>query len=153
MMEIEALPVSRTVPEPDALVTVTLTIPRSQVDKLHAFMGGDTWEKAQAARDARLSECVKSAAALLNMARRHRGTSGGRACAAVLASLYNGFRVKVDLSDLKCLDAELFEHALNTMRACYELHMEPHQFFEDGGRLLEELIADWGLEKKPRRRR
>lgn len=148
---IEALPVKRNVPDADERVEVTLTIPRRKLEKLHAFMSGDTWEKAEAARNAKLSECVKSAAALLNTARRHLGTSGGRVCATVLASLYNGERVKFDLSDLRGLDMELFEHTINTMRACYELRMEPHQFFEDGSRLFEEMIETWRLEKKRRR--
>lgn len=140
-------------PEPDEYVEVKLTLPRAQLAKLNAFMAGDEWERAQAARQANLEQCVESVGVLLNTAREHLGTSGGRVCATVLASLYNGERVKCDLSDLKRLDLALFEHALNTLRACYELSLEPHQFFADGSRLIEELIADWGLEKKRRRRR
>ncbi len=139
-------------PNPDAIMRITSEMPRRQVAKFHAFWHSDTWERAQAAREAKLSECTKSVAMLLNTARQHKSTSGGRVCATVLASLYNGERVKFDLSDLKRLDMDLFEHALNTMRVCYELSMEPHQFLEDGGRLIEEMIADWGLEKKKRRR-
>lgn len=131
---------------------VTLQMTRDRLNKLQAFMDGDMWDAAQAAREAKLSECTKSVAVLLNTARRHMGTSGGRVCATLLASLYNGERVKFDVSDLRRLDMALFEHALNTMRACYELSMEPHQFFENGSQLIEQMIADWGLEKKKRRR-
>ncbi len=131
---------------------VQVQIRADQVEKLHAFMAIDTWDKAQAARNAELEDCVKSVAALLNTARRHVGTSGGRVCATLLASLYNGDRVKFDVSDLRRLDQELFEHAMNTMRACYELNREPHTFFENGGRIFEEMIATWGLEKKRRAR-
>lgn len=137
--------------DPDAMVSITMTVSRKEVPKLRAFMHSDTWEKAESARNARLSDCTKSVAVLLNTARRHMGTSGGRVCATLLASLYNGNRVKFDVSDLKCLDADLFEHALNTMRACYELSMEPHQFFENGGRMFEQMIKDWGLEKRRRK--
>lgn len=133
---------------PDDNITVTLTLPRAKYAKLNAFMSGDTWEKAQAARDAKLSECTKSAAVLLNTTRQHLGTSGGRICATLLASLYNGDRVKFDASDLRSLDQHLFEHAINTMRLCYELRREPHEFFENGGALFEEMITTWGLEKK-----
>lgn len=134
------------------LRTVTLKIRADRVEKLHAFMAGDTWEKAQAARNADIEACVKSVGVLLNTARRHVGTSGGRVCATLLGSLYNGERVKFDASDLRRLDQELFEHAMNTMRACYELNREPHTFFENGGVLFEEMIATWGLEKKRRAR-
>jgi hypothetical protein len=134
----------------DDRVTVTVTLPRAKLEKLHAFLDGDAWEKAQAARDANLAECSKSIAVLLNTTRQHHGTSGGRVCATLLASLYNGNRVKLDVSDLKLLDGHLFECALNTVRLCFELNMEPHEFFENGGRLFEEMISTWGLEKKRR---
>ncbi len=132
---------------------ITVTLPADQAEKLHAFMAGDTWERTQAARRADLDRCVDSVCILLNTARRHLGTSGGRVCATLLGSLYNGDRVKFDASDLRRLDSELFEHALNTMRACYELNREPHTFFDNGGQIFEQMIADWGLEKKRRARR
>lgn len=145
--------VRRTAPDQDEMVKVTVTLPRDQVGKIEAFLAGDTWEKAQAARDAKLSECTESVAVLLNTTRQHLGTSGGRVCATLLASLYNGDRVKLDASDLRRLDQHLFEHAMNTIRLCYELNQEPHNFFEHGGRLFEEMIETWGLEKKRRGRK
>ena len=153
---IEAKPVEDLIPgapaDADRRMTVTVTMRRSMYAKLDAFMSGDTWEKAQAVRNADLAECTKSVAVLLNTTRQHLGTSGGRICATLLASLYNGQRVKFDASDLRSLDQHLFEHALNTMRLCYELNQEPHAFFENGGRLFEEMIETWGLEKKRRAR-
>ncbi|MDD3675813.1 DUF7673 family protein [Thauera propionica] len=135
----------------DEDVTVRMTMPKSRLAKLQTLMDADTWEKAQAARDLKLSECHQSIGVLFNTQRRHLGTTGGRVCATLLASLYNGERVKFDVSDLRCLDEHLFEHAMNTMRLCYELNAEPHTFFSDGGRLFEEMIERWGLEKKRRR--
>ena len=44
----------------DGMVRLSVTIPRDKMQKLHDFMDGDTWEKAQAARNAKLSECLKS---------------------------------------------------------------------------------------------
>lgn len=137
----------------DEQVEVRVMLRAGDLEKLQVFMSGDTWEKAQAAREAALDQCVESVGVLMNFARRHSGTSGGRVCATVLASLYNGERVAFDLSDLKLLDPNLYEHAMNTIRACCELNREPHDFFEDGGRHMEQLIADWGLEKKRRARR
>lgn len=144
----EAQAATSALPPADDMVKVTLTIPKSQHAKLLAFMASDTFEKAEAARNARHEECAESIGVLLNTTRQHLGTSGGRVCATLLASLYNGQRVKLDVSDLKLLDQHLFEHALNTIRLCYEANREPHEFFHQGGHLFEEMISTWGLEKK-----
>lgn len=132
-------------------VTVTLTISADKVEKLHAFMASDTWEKAEAARKANLEGCVDSLEHAVRIATTHVGTSGGRVFATFLASLYNGNRVKADVSDITALDTANFEHLLNILRLRFETHREPHQFFEDGGELFERIIKDWGLEKRRRR--
>jgi hypothetical protein len=137
--------------DPDVVMRITL--PRSTMLKALSLFESGAWEKAQAARDVRLSGCRRALDALFNTQRQHLGTSGGRVCATLLASLYNGDRVKFDVSDLRRLDEDLFEHAINTMRLCYELNAEPHTFFTEGGRLFEEMIERWGLEKKRRRAR
>lgn len=137
-------------PADERMIKVELTIPRSDLDKLHAFMAGDTFENAEVARHADLNYCLKSIEIALTVATTHYGTSGGRTFATLLASMYNGYRVKFDVSDLKYLDMANFEHALNSMRLCQELHKEPHQFFENGGEIFEKMIKDWCLEKKRR---
>ena len=134
----------------DRMMTVRVTIPRADFEKLTAFMHSDAWEKAEAARRAKLDDCLLSIETALTVATTHYGTSGGRCMATLLASMYNGNRVKFDVSDLKSLDLANFEHALNSMRLCQELHREPHQFFENGGEIFEQMIKDWGLEKKRR---
>lgn len=137
--------------DPDAMVKITLTIPQRDVKKVHAWMSSDTHEKARAIREADLSDGAESIAELLRLARGHGyDTSGGRAAATLLASLYNGARVKFDVSDLKLLDSENFEHAMKAMRVCYAWSVEPHQFFKNGGDLFEHLIKTYGLEKKRR---
>lgn len=133
----------------DGMVRLAVTMSRANMQKLHDFMAGDTWEKAQEARKADLRGCLKSIEIALNWALKH-DTSGARVFATLLASMYNGNRVKFDVSDLKLLDCENFEHALNCMRICQELHREPHQFFENGGAVFERVIKDWKLEKKAR---
>ncbi len=138
-------------PADDRMIRVEFTVPRGDLEKLHAFMAGDTWEKAEAARKGNLTQCLKSLEIAVTVATRQHGTSGGRVFATLLASMYNGNRVKFDVSDLKCLDMANFEHALNCMRLCQETHREPHQFFDGGGELFERMIAQWGLEKKKRR--
>ncbi len=148
MDEIKIIPLMDPTPR-EGMATVEVTLPREKLDKLHAFMASDTYEKAEAARKAKLHECVKSLEIALTWAV-HHDTSGARVFATLLASMYNGNRVKFDVSDLKILDQENFEHALNCMRLCQETYREPHQFFKNGGALFEKMIKDWGLEKKRR---
>lgn len=126
-------------------------IPASEYEKLLAFWDSGTFEKSSAARDARLDGCLKSAEIALNWATRHN-CSGARIFATLLASLYNGNRVKLDVSDLRGLDAENFEHAINVIRLSFETHSEPHTWFQNGGRIFEKMIDDWRLEKKRRAR-
>jgi hypothetical protein len=137
-------------PRPET-VTVTLTIAPDKVEKLHAFMASDTWEKAEAARKANLEGCIDSLEHAVKVATTHYGTSGGRTFAAFLASLYNGDRVKVDASSIMSLDSANFEHLLNILRLRFESHREPHQFFENGGELFERMIEDWGLGARRRK--
>lgn len=147
--EIKIVPIEDHFSSRDGDVRVSVTLPREKLQKLHDFMAGDTWEKAQELRKARLDDCLKSLEIAVTWALKH-DTSGARVFATLLASMYNGNRVKFDVSDLKLLDQENFEHALNSMRICQELHREPHQFFENGGALFEQIIRDWKLEKKRR---
>lgn len=118
-------------------------------NKLNAFFGSDVFEKAEAARNARLDDCLKSAEIAFNMAL-HENHSGAAVLARVLASLYNGHRVQFDVSDLRRLDSANFEHALNCMRLSFETHSEPHTWFKNGGVLFEKMIKEWGFEKRRR---
>ncbi len=57
-----------------------------------------------------------------------RDCGSSRVFAHFLASLYNGFRVKADVSDIGVLDPESFEHLMNVMRLCSMTQREPHTF-------------------------
>lgn len=129
---------------------LVVEIPAEDYPKLNAFWNSGAYEQVEAARTARLDDCLKSAEQALRVATTHYGTSGGRVFATLLASLYNGNRVKFDVSDLRCLDSNNFEHALNVMRLSFETSSEPHTWFKGGGAIFEQLIADWKLEKKRR---
>lgn len=131
------------------MVQVTVTIEREQVDKLMAFMNGDSWEKAQAIREQDLKGCRESLAWCVEIALKDYNSTAVR-IAAFLASLYNGNRVKVDVSGIGNFDAEHFEHLMNVLRLCHKTHREPHSFFKEGGRLFEQIIDRHGLEKRRR---
>lgn len=124
-------------------------IPAEDFDKLNAFWNSDTFQKAEAAREASLDKCLKSLEIAVTWAVKHN-CSGARVFATLLASMYNGNRVKFDVSDLKLLDGANFEHALNCIRLCQETFREPHQFFSNGGEIFERFIKDWKLDKKRR---
>jgi hypothetical protein len=55
---------------------------------------------------------TRSLITLWNHTQQHPGTSGARACAGVLLSLYNGARFPMDLTDLRVMDAALVAHAI-----------------------------------------
>lgn len=133
------------------MMRVEMTIPRDKAEKLHAFMHSDTFEQAQAVRKAELAQCVESLEACVNFVRQHHANST-RFMASVLCSLYNGDRVKVDLSGIGLLDPIWAQHVMNVIRLHYEGMREPHTYFgESGGRIFEEIIAEYRLEKRRRR--
>lgn len=135
-------------PNMDEVVEVKLRIPRRDVNKLHAWMHSDTYEQSQALRKANHEQLQESLTHCVDMALRDHG--GARVMAQFMASLYNGDRVKADVSGISNLDAENFEHLMNAMRLCFETHREPHVYFVNGGEIFERIIKDWGLEKRRR---
>jgi hypothetical protein len=47
-------------PAPPKMVTFSITIEEGEQAKLMAFMGSDSWERAEKARHATIQECTKS---------------------------------------------------------------------------------------------
>ena len=133
-------------PAPPRMVTFSLTIEEGEQAKLMAFMGSDSWERAEKARHATIQECTKSLKHCVMWAQRDCGSS--RVFAHFLASLYNGYRVKADVSDIGTLDPENFEHLINALRLCYMTQREPHTFVVNGSEVFEGIISLLGMEKK-----
>lgn len=82
-----------------------------------------------------------SVSALVNLAR--GDTSGSRAAAQVLLSLYNGNAWHADLTDLCVLDLQNLQHALIAIRGRVVLGKEPQSLLESGSRVFEELCELW----------
>ena len=133
--------------DPNRKVTFTYTVPETDAPKLLAWMQSDNYEKAEELRKANLAECTKSLEHCVNFASREYG-SGATVFAQFLASLYNGNRVKADVSGIRSLDAMNFEHLMNVMRLCFRASREPHEFFKNGNDLFERIIKRHGLEKR-----
>ena len=134
---------------PDKMMLVTLTLPQTDIPKLHAFMQSDSYEKSEAIREADIEEYTKSLEHAVNYASREFG-SAATVFAQFLASLYNGNRVKADVSGISSLDVRNFEHLMNVMRLCKITYREPHSFFKNGNDIFEAIIKRHGLEKKRR---
>jgi len=62
--------------------------------------------------------------------------SGATVFAQFLGSLYNGSRVKADVSGISSLDCANFEHLMNVMRLCKMGGQEPHQYFKNGNAIF-----------------
>ena len=128
------------------MVTFSLTIEEDEQAKLMAFMSSDSWERAEEVRKASIQECTNSLTHCVMWAQRDCGSS--RVFAHFLASLYNGYRVKADVSDIGALDPENFEHLMNVLRLCYMTQREPHTFVDNGSEVFEGIISQWDMETK-----
>lgn len=137
----------RRIPDPHKKIRVELTVPETDVPKIHAWMQSDRYEKAEAIRNADIEECTKSLEHVVNYAAREYG-SAAEVFAAFLGSLYNGNRVKVSVNRIGSLDGDNFEHLMNVMRLCFMTHREPHSFFKNGNDIFEAIIKRHGLEKR-----
>jgi hypothetical protein len=70
---------------------------------------------------------TKSLITLWNLTQQHKGTSGGRIAAGVLLGLYNGARFPFDLTELRSLDDNYRDAAINVIlsdstRCQHEVH-------------------------------
>lgn len=75
-----------------------------------------------------------------------QGNSGQcRHVAAFLLSLYNSTRFKMDLTDFRCLDREIFDDCIAVLRMDYQPQQEVHCYFKDGGRIWEQLAKEWNI--------
>ena len=70
-----------------------------------------------------------------------------RYIARFLLGLYNGIRFPFDLTDLRAIDAELFDDCMAVLNMDARLtRQEVHTYFEDGGAKFERLAKLWGVE-------
>lgn len=89
---------------------------------------------------------LDSLAHLLEVAERDLGQSS--VVARFLVGLYNGQDFPFDLTELRRLDDDLFEHCLAVLRLD-QARVEVHTYFPDGQARWQRLIRDWGMDKRP----
>jgi hypothetical protein len=92
-------------PAPLKMATFSLPIEEGERAKLMAFMSSDSWERAENVRHATIQECTKSLEHCVRWAEHDCGSSN--VFAQFLASLYNGYRIKADVSDIGTLDPKI----------------------------------------------
>lgn len=79
---------------------------------------------------------------LLKVAQGDTGQCG--IIAKFLLGLYNDRRFPFPLTDLRCIDTELFEDCLAVLRMDARVcQKEVHCYFENGSRIWEKLAKDW----------
>ena len=76
-----------------------------------------------------------------------RGVGQASIVARFLAGLYNGTAFPFDLTELRGLDEDLFEHCLAVLRLDNTPKVEIHQYFPDGEERFQRIIQDWNLAK------
>lgn len=101
----------------------------------------------QAARDAMLpairAEGEAALRRLLPIAQSDTGQSS--VVARFLLNLYNGDRFPFDMTDFRRLDSRVFDDCLAVLKMDAQPAKEVHNYFENGGKIWEQLAADWGF--------
>lgn len=94
---------------------------------------------------------------LWNLTQEHPGTSGARTAAGVLLSLYNGRRFQVSLTDLRTLDPDNLQAAIEVIRHdAHHCQREVHQWLNsytgrtDFGERFEQLAWQYNEFKRGR---
>jgi len=124
-----AMPMASTHPDPVA---------REAFNRMYA-------ERAQrAAQRPAIEEAGRAALGRLYQVAK-RDTGQARRVASFLLGLYNGNRFLFDLTDFRCLDAEVFDDCLAVLRMDYQPRQEVHNYFLNGGQKFEKLAEDWRL--------
>ncbi|MBC7623267.1 MAG: hypothetical protein H7232_07770, partial [Aeromicrobium sp.] len=86
-------------------------------------------------------------ALLIDVTRRDSAQCG--IVARFLAGLYNGRDFPFDLTELRGLDADLFEHCLAVLRLDSNPTVEIHKYLPDGEKVFLKMLRDWDLVRRP----
>lgn len=134
-------------------VSATVEFPGDRLNAFNAmieeFRAGSTrWDEA-AERSNRDREEVQargleSLRRLFDFAEKNR-TGSSRVIAMFLASIYNGHRFQIDLTDLRLLGAQFHQDAINVLAMDHSPAQEIHTYFDNGCERFENMFADYRL--------
>jgi hypothetical protein len=137
-------------------VEVTSRVPKHLVDAFientrefftKARGGTTTAQRAAEVRAQDHDAGLDSLVVLFDLARSDTGQAG--IVARFLAGLYNGMDFPFDLTELRGLDCDLFEHCLAVLRLDNRPKVEIHRYLPDGEQRMKQLLLDWGLMTRP----
>jgi hypothetical protein len=136
-------------PADERRAKVTLEVAMDRLDAFNAMLdefwtGESKWDVLQLTQKKKREESVQALGRLFKFAT-HNSTGGSKVVAEVLASLYNGTRFKVDLTDLRLLDDGLHADVLAVLYLDKVPKQEVHQYFANGGKRFEAMFRDYGL--------
>ncbi|KWU19266.1 MULTISPECIES: hypothetical protein [Burkholderiaceae] len=132
--------------------TVTFTVPNHLFDAFNetandffatAHEGTTPAQRAAEIRAQDKDAGVDSLATLLDVAQGDAGQAG--VIARFLAGLYNGADFPFDLTELRGLDDDLFEHCLAVLRLDHRPAVEVHNYFPGGAVRWQTMINQWGI--------
>lgn len=131
------------------VLKVTVDVPKERFEAfnrmLDEFYSGESkWDVMQLVHERKRQEGVEALHRLFKFANEN-SCGGSKVLAEVLASLYNGNRFKVDLTDLRLLNSELHADVLRVLYLDHAPAQEVHNYFPQGGRKFEDMIRDYGL--------
>ncbi|MFS8981127.1 hypothetical protein PO002_43275 [Cupriavidus necator] len=114
------------------------------MEHVHRFKSRDTDAHRTAETRAQdESDGLDSLKRLFDIA--HGNSGQFRIVAAFLLGLYNGQRFPFDTAKVRHVDAAIFEGMLRVLRLDNRPQYEVHNYFPNGRRLFEQLVADWNL--------
>lgn len=130
-------------------IKVSVEVPETKLEAFNAMLnefwsGESKWEVLQVLREHRRTQGVESLKRLFEFAETN-SCGGSQVIALVLASLYNGYRFRVDLTDLRLLSSDYFQDVLNVLFLDHAPAQEVHQYFVNGGQRFEALFERYGL--------
>jgi hypothetical protein len=113
----------------------------------NAHVGSTTAQRALEVRSQDRDAGLDSLAFLLRLTLGSSGQCG--IVARFLAGLYNGIDFPFDLTELRAIDADLFEHCMAVLRLDNTPTVEIHKYIPDGDKVFLKMLQDWNLVKRP----
>ena len=142
--------------EPVNKRTITHQVPEHLVDTFlqatseffqQAHGGNTTAQRAAEIRAADRDAGLDALAALVDRTRGDTGQCG--IIARFLAGLYNGTDFPFDLTELRALDADLFEQCMAVLRLDNQPTVAMHKYIPDGDKVFLRMLQDWNMIKRP----
>lgn len=140
----------------EKIQTITIEVPAHQAEAFSQMTreffaqahGGQT--SGQRAAEVRARDRDTGLDSLIHLAQLAEGDTGQCGIVArFLAGLYNGQEFPFDLTELRGLDQDLFEHCLAVLRLDNTQAVEIHRYFPDGDARWKRIIQNWNLDKRP----